>query len=119
MSMFVISKEVVWRACKSVKANRGAPGIDEQSIANFEPDLYKLWNRMSQELFPPAGSGCANTEEGGEGVEDARRAQGRGQDRSDGVAMCLEPEVEPVSHPDSCWSMKSTPPEAFSVGVIE
>ena len=54
---FVISKEVVWRAYKSVKANRGAPGIDDQSIADFEADLkanlYKLWNRMSSGSYFP------------------------------------------------------------------
>jgi len=54
---FVISKEVVWRAYKSVKANRGALGIDDQSIADFEADLkanlYKLWNRMSSGSYFP------------------------------------------------------------------
>jgi RNA-directed DNA polymerase len=42
---------VVRRAYKSVKANGGAPGIDDESIADFEANLvgnlYKLWNRMS------------------------------------------------------------------------
>src|SRR3974390_2674433 len=47
---FNIPKRVVWKAFKRVKANRGAAGGDEQSIAEFEVDLsnnlYKLWNRM-------------------------------------------------------------------------
>ncbi len=34
-----------------MKANRGAAGVDGQSIAGFEADLsnnlYKLWNRLS------------------------------------------------------------------------
>ena len=48
---FLISKREVWDAYQRVKANKGAAGIDEQSIAEFEKDLkdnlYKLWNRMS------------------------------------------------------------------------
>jgi group II intron reverse transcriptase/maturase len=55
---FRISKRDVWEAYKRVKANRGAAGIDGQSIAEFEENLasnlYKLWNRMaSGSYFPP------------------------------------------------------------------
>ena len=53
-----IPKRWVWDAYKRVKANRGAAGIDEQTIEEFERDLannlYKLWNRMSSgSYFPP------------------------------------------------------------------
>ena len=51
---FEISKKVVWEAWKRVKANHGAAGVDEESIADFEKDLkdnlYKIWNRMSSGL---------------------------------------------------------------------
>ena len=55
---FLISKREVWEAYQRVKANKGAAGVDEQSIAEFERDLkdnlYKLWNRMSSgSYFPP------------------------------------------------------------------
>jgi group II intron reverse transcriptase/maturase len=55
---FSISKRNVWDAYKRVKANRGAAGVDGQSIAEFEenlkPNLYKLWNRLaSGSYFPP------------------------------------------------------------------
>jgi hypothetical protein len=47
---FAISKWAVWEAYLKVEANRGAAGVDEQSIAQFEQslkgNLYKLWNRM-------------------------------------------------------------------------
>ena len=33
---FNIPKRVVWKAFKRVKANRGAAGVDKQSIAGFE-----------------------------------------------------------------------------------
>ena len=55
---FVISKRAVQVAWEKVKANKGAPGVDGQSIAEFEKDLqgnlYKIWNRMSSgSYFPP------------------------------------------------------------------
>ena len=55
---FSIAKREVWEAYKRVRANRGAAGVDGQSIAEFEEDLannlYKLWNRMSSgSYFPP------------------------------------------------------------------
>ena len=53
-----ISKQEVWDAWLKVKANKGAPGMDGQSIEDFEADLkgnlYKIWNRMSSgSYFPP------------------------------------------------------------------
>ncbi|MGH3681354.1 MAG: hypothetical protein ACRDT2_14065, partial [Natronosporangium sp.] len=55
---FQIPKRLVWEAYKSVKANKGAAGVDGQSIEGFETDLknnlYRLWNRMSSgTYFPP------------------------------------------------------------------
>jgi len=55
---FDISKWVVWEAFGRVKANKGAAGVDEESIAEFEADrdrnLYKIWNRLSSgSYFPP------------------------------------------------------------------
>ena len=35
---FQISKWKVWEAYQRVKANKGAAGVDEQSIAQFEAD---------------------------------------------------------------------------------
>ena len=55
---FEISKWAVQEAWEKVKANKGAPGVDEVSIGAFEADLqnnlYKVWNRMSSgSYFPP------------------------------------------------------------------
>lgn len=53
-----IAKREVWEAYRKVKANRGAAGVDAESLAAFEKDLknnlYKIWNRMSSgSYFPP------------------------------------------------------------------
>ena len=55
---FIISKQLVMKAFRLVKANDGAAGVDQQSIADFEENLkdnlYKIWNRMSSgSYFPP------------------------------------------------------------------
>ena len=55
---FEIEKRRVYEAYKAVKSNRGAPGVDGQTIEAFEKDLkgnlYRIWNRMSSgSYFPP------------------------------------------------------------------
>jgi len=55
---FQIPKQLVWEAYRRVKANKGAAGVDEQSLGEFESDLrnnlYRIWNRMSSgTYFPP------------------------------------------------------------------
>jgi len=48
---FELSKHSVWDAYLAVKANKGAAGIDGQTMGDFEADLknnlYKIWNRLS------------------------------------------------------------------------
>jgi len=47
----------VWEAYKQVKANRGAAGVDEQTMQEFDADLknnlYRIWNRMSFGSYMP------------------------------------------------------------------
>ena len=49
---FEISKWAVWEVWRRVKANKGAAGVDGESIKEFERDLhgnlYKLWNVRSE-----------------------------------------------------------------------
>ena len=49
---FDISKWVVREAFERVKANKGAAGVDEESIAQFEVNrdrnLYKIWSASSR-----------------------------------------------------------------------
>ena len=55
---FGIAKREVWEAYKRVKANRGAAGVDDQSIEEFDGDLgsnlYRLWNRMASGSYMPS-----------------------------------------------------------------
>jgi retron-type reverse transcriptase len=52
-----IAKPEVWEAYKQLKANRGAAGVDGQSIEDFDRDLsknlYRIWNRMSSGSYSP------------------------------------------------------------------
>src|SRR5271156_4886660 len=55
---FCISKNEVLGAYERVKANKGAAGVDGQSLEDFgkrlKKNLYKIWNRMSSgSYFPP------------------------------------------------------------------
>jgi RNA-directed DNA polymerase len=54
---FPIAKRQVWEAYKRVKANRGAAGVDGQTIEQYEEDLYnnlyKLWNRLASGSYMP------------------------------------------------------------------
>ena len=103
---FAIPKQVVWEAYKKVKANRGAAGVDGQSLEAFEADLknnlYKIWNRMSSgSYFPPP----VRLVEIPKGTTGATRPLGI-PTVSDRIAqmvvkMQLEPSVEPYFHPDS------------------
>jgi RNA-directed DNA polymerase len=45
---FAIPKALVWAAYQKVKGNKGAPGVDEQTLGEFDADLkdnlYRIWN---------------------------------------------------------------------------
>jgi RNA-directed DNA polymerase len=102
---YVIPKQLVWEAYQRVKANRGAAGVDGESLAAFEKDLkrnlYKVWNRMSSgSYFPPPVRLVEIPKDNG-----GKRPLGI-PTVADRVAqtvakMVLEPLVEPVFHEDS------------------
>ena len=57
---YEISKQVVWEAYKRVKANKGAAGIDDETIEEFEENLkgqsvQDLESDVIRQLFSPAG----------------------------------------------------------------
>ncbi len=49
---FQIPKQLVWEAYRRVKANKGAAGVDGQSMTDFEENLknnlYKIWSASSR-----------------------------------------------------------------------
>ncbi len=103
---FEISKWVVWEAYEKVKANQGAAGVDGESIAEFERDLkgnlYKLWNRMSSgTYFPPPVRAVEIPKAGGKGVRLLGVPTVSDRIAQTVVRSYLEPEVEPLFHPDS------------------
>jgi RNA-directed DNA polymerase len=71
---FNIDKRWVYEAYKAVKSNRGAAGVDEQTIEQFEADLsgnlYKIWNRMSSGTYfpPPVRAVAIPKKSGGERI---------------------------------------------------
>ncbi len=98
---FVISKKVVWDAYEKVKANQGAAGVDGESIAEFEGNLYKLWNRLSSgSYFPPPVRAVEIPKKAG-GVRTLGVPTVADRIAQTVVRSYLEPEVEPMFHPDS------------------
>jgi RNA-directed DNA polymerase len=102
---FDISKQLVWEAYRRVKANRGAPGVDEQSLAEFESDLknnlYKIWNRLSSGTYFPPAVRAAEIPKPQGGVRVLGVPTVGDRIAQTVVAMTLEPRVEQIFHPDS------------------
>lgn len=102
---FNISKQAVYEAYKRVKANRGAAGIDEESLADFDnnlkDNLYKLWNRMSSGSYfpPPVKAVEIPKKNGGTRVLGIPTVSDRIAQMT--VKIYFEPGVEPYFHPDS------------------
>jgi RNA-directed DNA polymerase len=102
---FEISKHVVCKAWKQVKANQGAPGVDSESIADFErnlkDNLYKIWNRMSSGSYfpPPVRTVAIPKKTGGERLLGIPTISDRIAQTV--VKMYFEPFVEPYFHKDS------------------
>jgi len=95
----------VLAAWQKVKENKGAPGVDDTSLGEFEADLkanlYRIWNRMSSGTYFPSP------------VRAVPIPKADGSTRVLGVptvadrvaqtvaAMALEPRTEAIFHPDS------------------
>lgn len=100
-----IPKQLVWQAYKRVKANRGAAGVDGESLAMFEEDLagnlYKIWNRMSSgSYFPPPVRLVEIPKDGG-GTRPLGIPTVADRVAQTVAKLVLEPIVEPVFHSDS------------------
>lgn len=101
---FDISRWAVRDAYKRVRANKGAAGVDGQSVKAFEQDLeknlYKLWNRMSSgSYFPSPVKAVDIPKEGGTRTLGVPTVADRVAQTV--VKMQLEPELEGLFHNDS------------------
>jgi RNA-directed DNA polymerase len=100
-----IPKQTVWEAYQRVKANKGAAGVDEETIGKFEKDLkgnlYKIWNRMSSgSYFPPAVKAVEIPKKSG-GVRILGIPTVADRVAQMVVKMHFEPKVEPIFAADS------------------
>lgn len=102
---FEISKQIVFEAFMHVKANKGAAGIDNESIAEFDKrlkdNLYKIWNRMSSGSYlpPPVKVVEIPKKSGGKRTLGIPTVADRVAQMV--AKMYFEPHVEPYFLPDS------------------
>ena len=102
---FAITKRQVYDAWKRVKANRGAAGIDDETIAAFEKNLprnlYTIWNRMaSGSYFPPPVKEVGIPKKSG-GIRFLGVPTVRDRVAQTVVKEYLEQLLEPIFDPDS------------------
>jgi group II intron reverse transcriptase/maturase len=102
---YAIPKQLVWEAYKRVKANRGAAGVDGESLAAFEKDLkghlYKVWNRMSSGSYFPPPVRLVEIEKESGGIRPLGIPTVADRVAQTVVKMVLEPLVDPFFHADS------------------
>ena len=105
LKTYNIAPQAMREAYQRVKANRGAAGVDKQTIKDFGKDLggnlYKIWNRMSSGSYIP------------DPVLQVEIPKGKNESRKLGiptiadriaqtvVKLYLEPILEPKFHEDS------------------
>jgi len=102
---YAIPKRLVWQAYQRVKANRGAAGVDGESLAQFEKDLkgnlYKVWNRMASGSYFPPPVRLVEIPKPTGGIRPLGIPTVADRVAQAVVKLVLEPRVEPLFHPDS------------------
>jgi RNA-directed DNA polymerase len=100
-----IPKQVVWDAYRWVKANRGAAGVDGETLRAFARDLkdnlYKVWNRMSSGSYFSPPVRLVEIPKGNGGTRPLGIPTVADRVAQTVAKMVLEPMVEPVFHEDS------------------
>jgi RNA-directed DNA polymerase len=102
---FMIEKRQVYEAYKAVKSNKGAAGVDGQTIEQFEADLggnlYKIWNRMSSGSYfpPPVRAVTIPKKSGGERILGVPTVGDRIAQMV--VKQLIEPDLDPIFLADS------------------
>jgi retron-type reverse transcriptase len=102
---YQIPKRLVWEAYRRVKANRGAAGIDGETLVAFEKDLkgnlYKIWNRMSSGSYFPPPVRLVEIPKASGGTRPLGIPTVADRVAQTVTTMVLEAAVEPHFHPDS------------------
>ena len=115
---FKISKQIIKIAFERVKANRGAYGVDEQSIADFEnnlkDNLYKIWNRMSSGTYPVKAVAIPK-KSGGTRILGIPTVEDRVAQMV--AKIYFEPNVEKIFHEDS-YGYRPNKSAIQAVGVL-
>ena len=102
---FSIDKRLVYEAYKAVNSNRGAAGVDEQTIEQFDADLsgnlYRIWNRMSSGSYfpPPVRAVSIPKKSGGERILGVPTVADRVAQMV--VKLVIEPILDPIFLADS------------------
>ena len=102
---FTIEKRRVYEAYKAVKSNKGAAGVDGQTIEQFEANLkgnlYKIWNRMSSGTYfpPPVRAVSIPKKSGGERILGVPTVSDRIAQMV--VKQLIEPDLDPIFLPNS------------------
>ena len=100
-----IAKRTVWDAYLQVKANRGAAGIDDETIAlfdqNLSKNLYKLWNRMASGSYLPPPVKQVEIPKKSGGTRKLGIPTVSDRIAQTVVKLLIEPTLEPMFHPDS------------------
>jgi RNA-directed DNA polymerase len=103
---FVISKQEVAEAYRKVRSKKGAPGVDEVTLGEFESglknNLYRIWNRMSSgTYFPPPVRAVEIPKPHGGGTRVLGVPTIADRVAQTVAARRIEAAVEPLFHPDS------------------
>ena len=102
---FCITKRQVWEAYKRVKANKGAAGVDGQTIEKFaenlQDNLYKLWNRLTSGSYFPQPVLRVEIPKSDGGIRPLGIPTVADRIAQMVVKTYLEPELEKHFHPDS------------------
>jgi RNA-directed DNA polymerase len=87
------------------KGNKGAAGVDGESIADFEKNLknnlYKIWNRMSSGSYFPLSILLVEIVKKGGGLREPSVPTVSDRIAQMVAKMYFEPNVDPIFHPDS------------------
>lgn len=102
---YSIAKRTVWEAYQHVKTNRGAAGIDDETIEMYEQNLsknlYKLWNRMSSGSYIPPPVKQVEIPKASGGFRKLGIPTVSDRVAQTVVKLLIEPILDPMFHPDS------------------